>query len=51
MSDMLAAGSVQEEAGIVGIPEARAWLERVSGLKFAHPSFRQSLKSGVLLCL
>jgi hypothetical protein len=31
---------------------AKRWIEAVTGLQFSHPSsFRESLKSGVLLCM
>ena len=35
---------------IVGLQEAREWIESVTSLKFAYASFRHSLRSGVLLC-
>ena len=31
---------------------AKKWIEAVTGLQFSHPaSFKDSLKSGVLLCM
>ena len=49
--DLQAKAKMSDVESIVGVNEARAWIEAVTGLNFAYPSFQHSLRSGVLLCL